>query len=69
MPPAVLAVTAEGGQLRCGAVPSDSVFCMLAARPRLAGRLPDGVSGAGREPSAVVGASNAVRPSRATKSA
>ena len=71
MPPAVLAVTAEGASCAARAVPSDSVFCMLAARPRLAGRLPDGVSGAGREPSAVVGAnaSSAVRPSRATKSA
>ena len=34
-----------------------------------ADRFPGGVSGAGREPSAVVGASSAVRPSRATKSA
>ena len=53
MPPAVLAVTAEGASCAARAVPSDSVFRMLAARPRLAGRLPDGVSGAGREPSAV----------------
>ena len=51
-PPTALAVTAEGASCAARAVLSDSVSCMLAARRVQADRFPDGVPGAGREPSA-----------------
>ena len=51
-PPTALAVTAEAASCAARAVPSDSVSCMLAARRVPTDRFPDGVPGAGREPSA-----------------
>ena len=52
MPPAVLAVTAEGASCAARAVPSNSVSCMLAARRVPTDLFPHGVPGAGREPNA-----------------
>eukprot|EP00964_Phaeocystis_antarctica_P041114 scaffold23502_cov73-Phaeocystis_antarctica.AAC.2 len=51
-PPTVLAVSAEAASCAARAVLSDSVSCMLAARRVTTDRFPDGVPGAGREPSA-----------------
>ena len=50
MPPAVLAVTAEGASCAARAVPSGSVSCMLAARRVQTDRFPDGVPAPGESP-------------------